>query len=397
MAHTNRSRATWLTLLLGTISATGPLSIDLYMPALPQMTTQFHTSASLMQLSITACLVGLALGQVFWGPLSDRYGRKKMLLAGFATFAIASFLITLSHSIGVLIALRFIQGAAGAAGQVLSRAVTSDLFSGNQLTRFYAMLNAVNGLFPIIAPLIGGMLIAVVPWEGIFWLLTLIGILITLAVAIGLPESLPMDKRSTGSLRSSFAAMGKLLTHPRFDAMLLVTGLIYAILFCYISASSFVFQHGFGMSAQAFSWLYAMNGLAMALGSAIPARLVGRLDNRRQLIWVLRLTLLATGCLVLSLFFPQQLWLVVSLLFIILLLNGAGLTLSGSLILENATANAGSVSALIGLSQDGLGGLASPLVGLGKPGSYASMAIWMLISAALALGLTHTSELKPTV
>ncbi|WP_252899035.1 Bcr/CflA family efflux MFS transporter [Secundilactobacillus odoratitofui] len=165
-------------LILGTLSATGPLSIDLYLPALPQMMRQFQTNASAIQLSLTACLLGLAFGQLIAGPLSDHYGRKKPLMIGFLAFGIASFLIALTHSIVMLIILRFIQGLAGASGQVLSRAVARDLFSGHALTNFYAVLNAVNGLFPILAPIIGGYMIKFVPWQGVFVLLGIIGVLL---------------------------------------------------------------------------------------------------------------------------------------------------------------------------------------------------------------------------
>ena len=277
-----RRRRIWLTLLLGTVSATGPLAIDLYLPALPQMKAQFATTASLMQLSITACLIGLALGQLIAGPLSDQYGRRKPLIIGFVIFGLVSLAMAFIHSVTLLIALRFIQGLAGATGQVLARAVARDLFSGKKLTRFYALLNTVNGVFPIIAPIIGGFMIQYVDWEAIFILLALIGLLIALAVTFGLHESLPPEKRQTGGFHTSLLAMGKLVVQPSFWPLILATGLVYGGLFSYISASTFVFQTGFGMAPQTFSLLYAFNGLGIVVGSNLPGRLAGRFSNRQH-------------------------------------------------------------------------------------------------------------------
>ncbi|GAF36834.1 hypothetical protein JCM14108_1823 [Lentilactobacillus farraginis DSM 18382 = JCM 14108] len=196
----NLIKRIWLVFILGTISATGPLSIDLYLPALPEMTKNLQTQASLVQLSLSACLLGLAVGQLISGPLSDKYGRKKPLMLGFLIFGMVSLLIAASHSVYFLIALRFIQGLAGASGQVLSRAIASDLFSGPLLTKFYAMLSAVNGIFPVISPIIGGYIIKYVEWQGVFILLAIIGFLVTIAIWMGVGETLPLANRITGSL-----------------------------------------------------------------------------------------------------------------------------------------------------------------------------------------------------
>jgi len=278
----SRRRQIWLTLLLGTVSATGPLAIDLYLPALPQMKVQFATSASLMQLSITACLIGLALGQLIAGPLSDQYRRHKPLVLGFVIFGLVSLAMAFIHSITLMIILRFIQGLAGATGQVLARAVARDLFSGKKLTRFYALLNTVNGVFPIIAPIIGGFMIHYVDWQAIFILLAIIGWVIALAVAVGLHESLPVAQRQTGGFAASLTTMGKLVVQPTFWPLILATGLVYGGLFSYISASTFVFQTGFGLAPQTFSLLYAFNGLGIVVGSNLPGQLASRFTNRQH-------------------------------------------------------------------------------------------------------------------
>ncbi|MFD1549794.1 multidrug effflux MFS transporter [Levilactobacillus fuyuanensis] len=381
-----RRRQIWLTLLLGTVSATGPLAIDLYLPALPQMRTQFATSASLMQLSITACLIGLALGQLIAGPLSDQYGRRKPLIAGFVIFGLVSLAMAFIHSITLLIILRFVQGLAGATGQVMARAVARDLFSGKKLTRFYALLNTVNGVFPIIAPIIGGFMIHYVDWEAIFILLAVIGWAIALAVALGLPESLPVSERQTGGFQSSLGAMGRLVVQPAFWPLIMATGLVYGGLFSYISASTFVFQTGFGMAPQTFSLLYAFNGLGIVVGSNLPGQLSRWYSNKQQVTSLLAIAAGVSLVLLVTLLFPANVWVVSGLVLVMVILIGALLTLTVTIIMDQATKNAGGASAVIGLAQNACGGLASPLVGLTGQ-SYAAMAVMLFVCNAGALGL----------
>ncbi len=233
----------WLA-LSGTISATGPLSIDLYLPALPQMTRDLNAQPSLIQLSLSACLIGLALGQLISGPLSDKYGRKKPLMVGFFIFGLVSLMIAYSHSVYLLILLRFIQGLAGASGQVLSRAIASDMFSGPLLTKFYSMLSAVNGIFPVISPVIGGFMIRYVEWQGVFILLAGVGFVIVLALWLGIKETLPVENRISGSPTKSITQMFKLLKNSRFVRLILATGLVSGGLFrLYFPLPSFVFQN----------------------------------------------------------------------------------------------------------------------------------------------------------
>jgi MFS transporter, DHA1 family, multidrug resistance protein len=272
----------WLVFILGTISATGPLSIDLYLPALPEMTRDLHAQPSLIQLSLSACLIGLALGQLISGPLSDKYGRKKPLMVGFFIFGLVSLMIAYSHSAYLLILLRFIQGLAGASGQVLSRAIASDLFSGPLLTKFYSLLSAVNGIFPVISPVIGGFMIRYVEWQGIFILLAAIGFILVIALWLGVKETLPVEKRIQGGAGKSIGRMFQLLKNSKFVRLIIATGLVSGGLFSYISASSFVFQNFFHMSVQGFSLLYALNGIGIAVGSAIPGALAGRFSEAGQ-------------------------------------------------------------------------------------------------------------------
>lgn len=380
------------TLILGTLSATGPLSIDLYLPALPQMMRQFHTSTSLIQLSLTACLLGLAFGQLIAGPLSDHYGRKNPLIAGFLVFSAASFLIALTHSITMLIVMRFIQGLAGASGQVLSRAVARDLFSGHALTNFYAILNAVNGVFPIIAPIIGGYMIQFVPWEAVFILLGVIGLVLSGLIVIGIPETLAPAKRLTGPLFATFKSFGSLVKMPGFMRHIMGTGLIYGCLFSYISASTFIYQQLFQLSAQTFSLIYALNGLGIVLGSGLPSR-VNRLSEVSQMKLGIVLVLLDSLALMLGSWLRFSLIAVAVLLWLLVLCIGMLLTLTTSIIMNQASQNAGSASALVGLSQNAFGGISSPLVGLFGTASYAPMAGLILIYSLGALGLVYKDRM----
>lgn len=386
MAHVATNHRLRFILILGTLSATGPLAIDLYLPALPQMMRQFNTSASMMQLSITACLIGLAIGQVIVGPLSDRYGRRKPLFIGFLVFAVASFAISLTHSVSLLIIFRFLQGIAGASGQVLSRAVARDLFSGKALTQFYSILNSVNGLFPILAPIAGGFLIRFFPWQGVFVLLGIIGLLLCGLIVIGIPETLAPADRQTGELSSLYQSFGSLLKTPGFANYVIVTGVVYGSLFSYIAASTFIYQMLFGLSAQAFSLIYAMNGLGIVIGSALPGRL-SRVSARTQTVVGLTVSVAVGAMLLIGPWAHFPLAIVALLLFILVMMIGQLLTLTTSIIMNLTSHNAGGASALIGLSQNAFGGIASPLVGLFGSASYAPMAAMVLVFSGVALGL----------
>lgn len=371
----NLGKRIWLVFILGTISATGPLSIDLYLPALPEMTRDLGTSASLIQMSLSACLLGLALGQLISGPLSDKYGRKRPLMVGFSIFGLVSILIALTNSVYLLILLRFIQGLAGASGQVLSRAIASDMFSGSLLTKFYSMLSAVNGIFPVISPVIGGFMIQYVSWKGIFILLAIIGFVLVIALLFGVGETLPVEKRTSGHPLESVREMFGFLKNAKFVRLILATGLVSGGLFSYISASSFVFQNFFHMSVQNFSFLYALNGIGIAIGSIIPGGLAARFSEVSQAKFVLSSTVLTTILLTLSALFFNNLPLVIILVFLTVTQFGVLFTLTTSIIMNLSLRNNGGLSALLGLSQNAIGGIMSPLVGVMGSNTYLSMAL----------------------
>ncbi|MCV3739985.1 multidrug effflux MFS transporter [Lentilactobacillus hilgardii] len=382
----------WLVFILGTISATGPLSIDLYLPALPEMTRDLQTHASLIQLSLSACLLGLAIGQLISGPLSDKYGRKGPLIVGFLSFGMVSLLIASSHSVYLLIGLRFIQGLAGASGQVLSRAIASDLFSGPLLTKFYSMLSAVNGIFPVISPIIGGYIIKYVEWQGVFILLALIGFIVSIAIWMGIKETLPFASRISGSPINSIIEMFSLLKNTKFVKLVIASGLVYGGLFSYISASSFVFQNYFHMNVANFGFLYAMNGIGIAIGSAIPGLLATRVSESQQIRFVLGSTFMTALALISSWFLLNNLLTVTILVLLMVFQFGMLFTLTTSVIMNLSLKNSGGISALLGLSQNAIGGIMSPIVGVMGSQTYLPMAI--SIAGCIGLSLILFSKIN---
>src|SRR3954451_5116430 len=233
-----RASAVRLIVILGACNAIGPLSIDMYLPAFPDLARSFGTSASQVQLTLTACVAGLAVGQLIIGPVSDRLGRRGPLIAAMSTYAVASLLCSLAPSAVVLMALRFVQGLAGAGGIVIARAVVRDLHSGDAAVRLFSSLMLVTGLAPILAPLVGGQVLAVSSWKGIFVVLTVVSALIAIAVALGLRETLEPERRSAHGLAQTLATMRRLLRDRWFLGHGLASGMAFGALFAYISGSS---------------------------------------------------------------------------------------------------------------------------------------------------------------
>src|SRR3954454_10453094 len=265
-----------LVIVLGAVNAIGPLSIDMYLPAFPEIARDFASSATQVQLTLTACVAGLALGQLVIGPLSDRLGRRLPLIAAMSTYSAASVLCSLAPSTPVLMGLRLVQGLAGAGGVVIARAVVRDLHSGAAAVRLFSSLMLVTGLAPILAPLAGGAILGLASWRGIFVVLTGLSALIAVLVAVGLQETLPPERRSDQGLRATLGVMRSLLGDRWFVGHGLAGGLGFGALFAYISGSSFVLQGIYGASPQLYSVLFAVNGLGLIAGSQLNARLVDR-------------------------------------------------------------------------------------------------------------------------
>ncbi|KRN29025.1 Permease of the major facilitator superfamily protein [Lactobacillus selangorensis] len=372
--------------LLGTLSAFGPLSMDMYLPALPELERQLHTTTSLAQLTITACIFGLAAGQLIIGPMSDRWGRRGPLLFGLALFTVTAFGAALTTNVFVLIGLRFLQGIAGSAGQVLSRSITRDLFVGPQLTQFFAILMAINGIFPILAPILGGFILSFTTWKGIFWLLTVVGVILIVAVWFGLPETLPKDKR-VASWRNILADIHALLHDRNFMTYVLTQGFVYAALFSYISGASFVFQDIFHMSAQMFSVLYAINGLGIVVATRLTGELVHFHSDQTILVRSLWVGTFVSFLILISLALPNNFWPLVIGLFIVISLVGMVNTTATSLAMQSVGDRAGSASAILGVVMNGIGGCLSPLIGIAGDHSQVPMDGFIFLSELAALGI----------
>ncbi|MEK4073385.1 multidrug effflux MFS transporter [Paenibacillus sp. FSL M7-0656] len=373
--NTNSTSRVRMALILGTLSAFGPLSLDMYLPALPTLADKFGSSTSYAQLSLTACMIGLAVGQLLAGPLSDVRGRRTPLIAGLVLYTIASILCLVSPTMGSFVVLRFIQGVAGAAGIVISRAIVRDVYSGPELTRFFSLLMLINGVAPIAAPIIGGQLLTYTSWRGVFILLSLIGILTLLAVIFGLGETLPSNRRSSGGLKQTLLTFRQIAGDRQFMGYALTQGFVAAGMFAYISGSPFVLQKIYGVSPQMFSVCFAINGLGIILASQIAGRLAGKVSENRLLIAGLLTAALGGTSLLIAILAGGNLISVLIPLFLVVSSVGLVNTASFALAMANQEKSAGSASALIGVMTFLFGGIVAPLVGLGGEGTAVPMGI----------------------
>jgi MFS transporter, DHA1 family, multidrug resistance protein len=360
-------------LVLGGLSALGPLSTDMYLPALPALSRELGTGMAQTQLTLSAGILGLSLGQVIAGPSSDALGRRRPLLVGMAAFALASLLCIIAPSVAVLTVLRFIQGLAGAAGIAIALAMVSDLYAGTVQARVFALLMLVSGLAPIIAPLLGSQLLAFTSWRGIFVLLAVIGVLLLLAVAFGLGETLPPARRQRGGLAASLRSFRDLLLNGRFVGYALASGLAFAAGIVYISISPFVLQNIYGVSTQLTGMVFGINALGLVIAAQISGKLVGRVPAQTLLSW--GVALLAIGGLALLVVVLIGIGLAGMLPALFVVVASLGLIAPNATALALAdTKMAGSAAALLGVLQFSIGALAAPLVGLAGTATAAPMA-----------------------
>ncbi|MFT8392360.1 MAG: multidrug effflux MFS transporter [Sporolactobacillus sp.] len=368
------------TVVLGALGAFGPLSMDMYLPSLPELTHNLQTTTSLGQLSITACLIGLALGQVLIGPYSDSHGRRVPLLIGLILFSVSSLLCAFATSIVWLVLLRFVQGLAGSAGLVLSRAIARDLYDGPALTKFFSMLMAINGIFPILAPIFGGFILRFTNWRGVFIVLTVIGIVLFLGALFFISETLTSDRRLSSGVSSSLSALGTIVRDKQFISYALIQGLVMGAMFCYISGSSFALQDIFHVSPQLFSVFFAVNGTGIVLLSQLAGALAGRIDGRKTLGVAIAIAFVGSIGLMGSLFLHNE-WLIAILLPLFFIVSMVGLvnTTAFSLAMQSQGRTAGSASAILGMGMNLIGAVLSPFVGVLGSGTYLPMALLIFL------------------
>jgi DHA1 family bicyclomycin/chloramphenicol resistance-like MFS transporter len=383
-----------LVLVLGFLIALGPLTIDMYLPALPTITGDLHTTAAAVQLTLTGTLAGLALGQLLIGPLSDALGRRAPLLAGIAVHIFASILCVIAPNLAVLGALRALQGLGAAAAAVVAMAIVRDLFEGFAAAKLISRLMLVMGAAPILAPTLGGITLNWTSWRGVFVVLALFGIAIITVTALALPETLPAERRRSGGVLGTIRDYGRLFTDRAYLGLILVAGLAMAALFAYVSGSSFVFQQQYGLTEQQFGFVFGAGAVGLIAATQLNVRLLRRWSPTQILVSSLAfgavaglalLLLAATGIGGLpGILVPT--WLV---------LAAAGLALPNApaIALSRHGEAAGTAAALLGAVQFGVGALAAPLVGVLGTGAVGMAAV--IAGGMLAANLVLLAIVRP--
>ncbi|MER8031630.1 multidrug effflux MFS transporter [Streptomyces bauhiniae] len=393
-----RPRGVLVTFMLGALTATTPLAMDMYLPSLPEVTRTLHAPAATVQLTLTACLAGMALGQLVVGPMSDRWGRRRPLLTGLVVYLVATALCAFAPTVETLVAFRLAQGLAGAAGIVIARAVVRDLYDGVAMARFFSTLMLISGVAPIVAPLIGGQILRVTDWRGVFVVLTGIGAVLTALVWLRLPETLPPAERHRGGVKESLRTMRGLLADLPFTGYLLTGGFAFAALFAYVSASPFVVQEVYGASPQTFSLLFGLNSVGLVIAGQINGKLlVGRVRLDRVLGCGLAVIVLAATALLLmatGVFGEVGLAPVAAALFVLMSAMGFTMPNTQALALLRTRHAAGSASALLGTTSFLIGAIASPLVGIAGERTAVPMAVVQL-AAALVAGVCFMGLCRP--
>lgn len=390
-----------LAVVLCLLTVFGPISMDLYLPVLPALTTELHTTTSAAQLTVTACLLGLAVGQVVAGPVSDRFGRRRPVLVGVAAYVVTSALCALSPTIPTLVAARFVQGLAGGVGIVISQAAGRDLYSGGKLVRYYGRLTVIAGLAAVVGPVLGGQLAGVTDWRGFFVVLAAIGALILGACVFVFRETLPETNRTTGGLVQTGRDFARLLADRVLLGTVLISGMVSVALFAYLAGATYVLQNIYGLSPQAYSFAFALNSAGFMLFGFAGGRLCERWSEQGTLVLGLAMCLTGAAGLLASAVFGLPVLAVILSLFTMVSGVATITPPTTSLAMADYPDIAGTASSLLGLARFGVGGLAAPLVGIG--GSHDALPLGLVTVAATLLaaviyvatirGRTRTSDI----
>ncbi|MER7277919.1 multidrug effflux MFS transporter [Dactylosporangium sp. NPDC000244] len=359
------SRRFRLVLLLGFLTALGPLTIDMYLPSLPTITSDLHASAAAVQLTLTGTLAGLAIGQLIVGPLSDALGRRLPLLAGIGVHVIASVLCVFAPDLAVLGTLRVLQGLGAAAASVVAMAIVRDLFNGLAAARLLSRLMLVVGVAPILAPTVGGLVLKLTQWRGVFVVLAVAGLAILAATAFALPETLPRERRRGGGIAGTVRDYGRLFADRVYVGLIVVAGLSMAALIAYVGGSSFVFQDQYGMSEQQFALVFAGGAVGLIAATQLNVRLLRRWSPQRILAAALVIGV-ASGAVLVALAATGAGGLLGVLvpLWAVLAMVGLAMPNAPALALSRHGEAAGTAAALLGAVQFGVGATAAPLVGV---------------------------------
>lgn len=382
LAATTAVRRALPTLLL-LLTVFGPISMDLYLPALPALTADLGAVTSVAQLTVTACLIGLAAGQLIAGPLSDRFGRRGILLVGIVLYIATSALCAISPTVELLIAARFMQGLAGGVGIVIAQAAGRDIYTGGALIRFYGRLTVVGGAAAIVGPLLGGLLTAFTDWRGLFVFLAMIGAGILVVTLLVFRETLPAGHRTRGGFGQTMHDYRTLLSDRVFLGAVLNQGFLYAALFAYLAGSTFVLQDIYGLSPLGYALAFGLN----SAGFMMFGYLAGRAAERWSISGTLAVGILVAGIGALGLLaagiVAMPLWVVIVSLFLL----AAGVAISSppatTLALIEYPQMAGTASSLLGMVRFGFGGVAAPLVGVA--GALSILPLGVVTTAAVLL------------
>ncbi len=357
-----RQTGLFFPVVLGTLTAFGPFVTDFYLPVLPEMGQFFHTSPSLIGMSLTAGMTGLAAGQLLIGPLTDRYGRRLILIGAMIMFVLASLGCVFSTNIFVFNLMRLFQGLGGAGGIVISKSMASDTFSGRDLAKFMALLGAINGVTPVVAPLVGGVMAGFTSWQGIFALLLAIGLILAIC-CIRLPETLIAERRIRRSPISLYANLFRVFRNRKYAAVIIYATFGAMVFFSYIASSTFILQETYGLSPLTFSLCFAFNAIMIGLGAGVAATFR---STSRCLVLATWIQLAGALCVGACLWLGLSVWLLMASY--LLMLTGFGLWQPGAtaVALDLERANSGAASAVFGAVFFLAGGLASSVVGIGN-------------------------------
>jgi DHA1 family bicyclomycin/chloramphenicol resistance-like MFS transporter len=376
----------WLLIVLALLSAVAPVATDLYLPAFPEMTAELQASATAVQLTLTAFLLGLTFGQLTFGPLSDRLGRRRPLIVGALLCVAASVVAATAPSVGILIAARFAQGFGGAAGMVIGRAVISDLTGGKAAGRAFSLMMIVGGVAPVVAPFAGGLLVDSLGWRGILWVVGAIAVAILISIVAVVRESHPEERRA--ELKADAAQGISPWTELRsrtYLANTLAFAFGFAVMMAYISASPFVYQVMIGLTPMQYGIAFGVNALGMITVSAVSSRLTQTVSSAKLLGVGLGLTVATTLVLLTLVLTGVPAWLMMIPIFVAVACQGLILGNATALALSAVPRAAGSGSAGLGALQFGLGAAVSPLVGLGGEHTALPLAVVMVTVSVLAL------------
>lgn len=386
-----------MVLVLGALVALGPLTIDTYLPALPTLADELGASEPQVQFTLTGIMLGLGLGQLVLGPVSDAVGRRRVMLGGIATHAVMSVLAALAPSIELLTAVRIGQGVSGAAVAVTAMAVVRDLFTGRRAAGLLSHLTLVIGVAPILAPSLGGVLLQLTGWRGIFVTLAAVGVVLFMVALRGMDETLPVERRRPARIGATLRTYAVLLRDRAFVGLVLLAGLMFSALFAYVAGSSFVLQEYYGLNEQQFGILFGVNAAGLIVATQVNPLLLRRWEPQHILAGAVVLAMAATAGLLAAALTEASLVLVLVPLWFVMFAVGLSFPNTPALALSRHGEAAGSAAALLGAIQFGMASVITPLTGLVSTGSAVGMAVVMAgavwLGAIVLLVLVQPSRL----